>query len=94
MVAVGVAPLVGRVAVRASHRAAAGVRVQGADGAADVGAVGQQGAAGGEGVARGRGEAARDAAQARARARRGEQVAGSLRGRAVWAGAVHVVPID
>lgn len=40
MVAVGVAaPLVGRVAVCAGHRAATGVRVQRADRAANVGAV-------------------------------------------------------
>lgn len=77
------APLVGRVAVGAGHCAAAGIRVQGADRAADVGAVGEQGAAGGEGVTGGWGEAAWDAPQAGARACRGEQVAGGL-----WDGAV------
>lgn len=92
--AVGVAPLVGRVAVGAGHRAPTGIRVQGADGATDVGAVGQQGAAGGEGVARSWREAARDAAQAGARARWGEQVAGSLRDRGVWPGAVRLIPVD
>lgn len=65
VVAVGVAaPLVDRVAVRAGHRAAAGVRVQRADRAADVGAIREQRTAGGEGVAGSRGEAARDAPQA------------------------------
>lgn len=64
-----------RVAVGAGHCAAAGVRVQGADRAADVGAVGEQGAAGGEGVAGHWGEAAWDSSQAGAGACRGEQVA-------------------
>lgn len=77
--AVGVAaPLVDRVAVRAGHRAAAGVRVQRADRAADVGAVREQGTAGGEGVAGSWGEAARDAPQAGAGACGGQQVAGGL----------------
>lgn len=96
MVAEGVAPpLVRRVAFVAGHGAAAGVRVQRADGAADVGAVGEQGAAGGEGVAGGRGEAARDAPQAGAGARRGEQVPGGLGGRAMQrqAAPVHLVTI-
>lgn len=84
MVAVGVAaPLVDRVAVRAGHRAAAGVRVQRADRAADVGAIREQRTAGGEGVAGSRGEAARDAPQAGAGACGGQQVTGGLGGRAV-----------
>lgn len=84
MVAVGVAAsLGGWVAVGAGHRAAAGVRIQGADWAADVGAIREQGAARGEGVAGGWGEAARDSSQAGAGARRGEQVARRLGSRAV-----------
>lgn len=70
----GAAPLGGRVAVVAGDRAATGVRVQGAEGAADVRAVGQQRAARGEGVAGRRGQAAGHATQAGARARRGEWV--------------------
>lgn len=92
--AVRVAPLVGRVAVGASDCTPTGIRVQGADRATDVGAIGQQGAAGGEGVARSWGEAARDAAQAGARARWREQVAGSLRDRAMRPGAIRLIPVD
>lgn len=72
------APLGGGVTVRAGHGAAAGVRVEGADRAADVGSVGEQGAAGGKGVAGGWGEAAWDPSQAGAGARGGQQVAGRL----------------
>lgn len=89
------APVGGRVAVSAGHCAAAGVRVQRADWAADVRAVGEQGAAGGEWVARGWGEAARDTPQAGAGACWGEQVTGGLGHRAVQrqAAPVHLIAI-
>lgn len=84
VVAVGVtAPLGGRVAVCARHRAAAGIWVERADRAADVRAVGEQGAARGEGVTGSWREAARNASQAGAGAGRGQQVAGRLGGGAV-----------
>lgn len=83
------------VAVGAGHRAAAGIRVQGADRAANVGAVGKQGAAGGKGVTGGWGEAARDSSQAGARARGREQVTCRLGSRAMQhqAATVHLVTI-
>lgn len=96
VVAVGVtAPLGGRVAVCARHRAAAGIRVERADWAADVRAVGEQGAAGGEGVAGSWWEAARNASQAGAGAGRGQQVAGRLGGGAVQrqAAPVHFITV-
>lgn len=96
VVAVGVtAPLGGRVAVCARHRAAAGIRVERADRAADVRAVGEQGAAGGEGVAGSWWEAARNASQAGAGAGRGQQVAGRLGGGAVQrqAAPVHFITV-
>lgn len=94
MVAVRVvAPLGGRVAVRTGHRAAAGIGVQGADRATDMGAIGEHGAAGGEGVTGGRGEAAGDTTQAGAGACWGKQVPGGLGCGAMQGASVYLVTI-
>lgn len=82
------------MALCAGHRVAACIRVQRADRAADVGAVGQQGAARGEGVAGDRGEAAGHPAQAGAGAHGRQEVVVGEGDRAVEATSVHLVTVD